>query len=99
MSSPVVYVGDEVSAAGYRLAGARVVVPRPGGEAHALDEARAVAELVLVSAAIASRIGESALRAAMRATAPLVLVVPGPLGESSWPDLAGRIRAQLGLDA
>ena len=97
MPAPV-YIGDEVSAAGYRLAGARVEVPEPGGEGAALAVARLQAPLVLVSAAVAARIAEHELRAALAALAPLTLIVPDLRGEAAVPDVAARLRHQLGLE-
>jgi len=98
MTVPI-YVGDEVSAAGYRLAGVRVLMPRPGEAATALAEACAQAPLVLLSSAVAAGIGERPLRAALSALAPLVVVVPDLQGDVPVPDLAARLRAQLGLEA
>lgn len=100
MAAPV-YIGDELSAAGWRLAGASVAVPARGGETAALLQACAGgdAELVLVSAAVAARIDAAALAAAALALTPLVLVVPDPQGAVAAADLAGRLRAQLGLEA
>jgi vacuolar-type H+-ATPase subunit F/Vma7 len=92
-----VYLGDEVSAAGWRLAGAAVRTPAPGEEAGALAWARAQAPLVLLSAAVAVGIGETTLRAALSAPAPRVLVVPDLHGAVPLPDLAARLRGQLGL--
>jgi vacuolar-type H+-ATPase subunit F/Vma7 len=94
-----VYLGDAVSAAGYRLAGALVRTPSAGEEASALAWARAHAPLVLLSSSVASHIGEAVLRAALSALAPLVLIVPDLHGEVPLPDLATRLRSQLGLDA
>src|SRR5512140_2372177 len=98
MSAPH-YIGDEVSAAGYRLAGARVTVPEPGAEAAALATARTDAPLVLVSAAVAARIPERDLRAAMATLTPLTLIVPDLAGEVPVPDIAARLRRELGLEA
>jgi vacuolar-type H+-ATPase subunit F/Vma7 len=98
MTSPV-YLGDEVSAAGYRLAGALVHTPRAGEEGAALAWARAQAPLVLLSAPVAAAVPEPVLRAAVSATAPLVLIVPDLQGRVPLPDLAARLRAQLGLEA
>jgi vacuolar-type H+-ATPase subunit F/Vma7 len=98
MSAPL-YLGDEVTAAGYRLAGARVRVPRAGEETAALAAACADAPLVLVSAAVAARIDDTELRTALAALAPLVLIVPDPVGETPVPDVAARLRRQLGLEA
>jgi hypothetical protein len=39
------------------------------------------------------------LRAALSALAPLVLIVPDLDGEVPLPNLAARLRSQLGLDA
>ena len=98
MTVPI-YLGDEVSAAGFRLAGARVRTPGPGEAATALAEACAQASLVLLSSAVAAEIGERPLRAALSALAPLVIVVPDLHGDVPLPDLAARLRAQLGLEA
>lgn len=98
MAAPL-YLGDAIGAAGWRLAGARIAVPRPGAEGAALAAARAEAPLVLVSAATAACIDEAELAAALAALAPLVLVVPDPQGVRAMPDLAGRLRTQLGLEA
>jgi vacuolar-type H+-ATPase subunit F/Vma7 len=98
MAAPV-YIGDEVSAAGYRLAGAIVRTPRAGEAAAALAWARAQAPLVLVSAPVAAAVPDIALRAAVSALAPLVLIVPDLHGKVPLPDLAARLRAQLGLEA
>jgi vacuolar-type H+-ATPase subunit F/Vma7 len=97
MAAPF-YIGDEVSAAGYRLAGARVEVPERGEEAAALEAARAQAPLVLVSAAVAARIPERALHAALAALTPLTLIVPDLRGEAAMPDVVARLRHQLGLE-
>ena len=94
-----IYLGDEVSAAGYRLAGALVRTPGAGAEASALAWARAQAPLVLLSAAVAAGIGEAALRGALAALTPLVLIVPDLHGQVPLPDLAARLRGQLGLEA
>jgi vacuolar-type H+-ATPase subunit F/Vma7 len=97
MSAPL-YLGDEVSAAGYRLAGARVHTPLAGAEAAALEWARLHSPLVLVSAAVATGIDDAVLREALAAPAPLVLVVPDLQGDAPLPDLTARLRAQLGLE-
>jgi len=98
MSAPI-YLGDEVSASGYRLSGAQVRTPERGSEAQALAWARGEAPLVLVSAAVAAALPAAVLSAALEALAPLVLVVPDRAGRAAMPDLAARLREQLGLQA
>ena len=98
MPAPV-YLGDEVSGAGFRLAGALVRTPRPGEEAATLAWARASAPLVLVSATVAAGAGDALMRTALSALSPLLLVLPDLHGEVPLPDLAARLRGQLGLEA
>jgi hypothetical protein len=54
---------------------------------------------VLVTAACAARVDAGALRAALAALAPLVVVVADACNEAAPPDLAVRLRGQLGLTA
>jgi hypothetical protein len=97
MAAPY-YLGDEISAAGYRLAGAQVAVPAPGEESAAFAAARAAAPLVLVSAAVAARIPGREMRGALTALSPLTLIVPDLAGIVAVPDVASRLRRQLGLE-
>jgi vacuolar-type H+-ATPase subunit F/Vma7 len=92
------YIGDEASAAGFRLAGASVIVPDRGSETVALARARADAAVVLIAADVAARIPPRELALARAALAPLALIVPDLRGEIEMPDLAARLRAQLGLE-
>jgi vacuolar-type H+-ATPase subunit F/Vma7 len=94
-----VYLGDEVGAAGYRLAGVSARTPAAAEVGAALAQACAESELVLLSARLAAAIGERPLRAALSAPSPLVLVVPDLDGDVAVPDLAARLHAQLGLEA
>jgi hypothetical protein len=94
------YVGDEIGAAGWRLAGAVVHVPAAGREGAALAAALAVGRLVLISAAAAARLDAGELRRALAGSArgaALALVVPDPQGLAALPDLASRLRAELGM--
>lgn len=93
----VVFVGDATSAAGFRLAGVRAIVPPAGGERAALQSARAAAPLVLVAASVAARVPPAELSAALVALTPIVAVIPDLAGGATPPDLAARLRAQLGL--
>ena len=72
---------------------------RLGEASAAFDEACAIAPLVLVSAAVAVHIDAGQLRAALAALQPLVLIVPDAQGEVPRPDLAARLRGQLGMEA
>jgi vacuolar-type H+-ATPase subunit F/Vma7 len=92
---PVVYVGEELAAAGFRLAGADARVPEPGRESACLAEARSQAAVVLLGAGVAARIPEETLAAALTAASPLVLIVPEE-GAHEKRDPAKKTRRLLG---
>lgn len=94
---PPVFIGDPVTAAGYRLAGARIEVPAPGTEAAALERARGDSDLVLITAEAAARIPAKSLGQAVRSQDCLVLVVRDARSRVAPPDQTGTLRRQLGL--
>lgn len=98
MTAPI-FIGDAVAAAGFRLAGAIVRTPNAGEETAAFVAARGEGALILVSADVAARIDADTLRAAQAALAPLVAIVPDLHDAVAPPDLAARLRTQLGLEA
>ncbi|HEX4884260.1 MAG TPA: hypothetical protein VFX05_08990 [Casimicrobiaceae bacterium] len=92
------YVGDEVTAAGFRLAGFATIVPEPAREREALAAARSGAPLVLLCAAVASRIDATVLASALAALDPPIAILPDLRGEASVPDPGPRIARALGLE-
>ena len=98
MAAPI-FIGDELSAAGYRLAGAVTRTPAPDEEVSLLQWARGASDLVLISAACAARIPREVLQPLLAAPQPLLLVVPDARGEADMPDSGARIQALLGLAA
>jgi vacuolar-type H+-ATPase subunit F/Vma7 len=92
------YVGDAVQAAGFRLIGAQCWVPDPGSERAAFRAARAAAEAVFITSAIAEKLPRVELDAALAAGRPLLLLIPTPGAGPSPLDPAERVRAQLGLE-
>ncbi|MEO5378029.1 MAG: V-type ATP synthase subunit F [Magnetococcus sp. DMHC-6] len=92
-----VFIGDEVSAAGWRLAGVESWSPDPGQEESRLAQALATAQLVLLTSQMAGRLSPGVLESALRTTTPLVLLVPDVRGQSDPPNLTALIRGKLGL--
>jgi vacuolar-type H+-ATPase subunit F/Vma7 len=92
-----VFIGDEVSAAGYRLAGLEVRVPHDDELRATLRQACDEAPLVLISAALAERLPAAERDACLAGIAPPVVVVPDLRAGTAVPDLATRLRAQLGM--
>ena len=99
MASPSIFVGDELSAAGYRLAGMDARVPAPGDVAACLEGALEDAAIVLVSSGCAKMISPAALEAALALLAPLVMVVPDWDGTQLASDPANKVRRVLGLES
>ena len=97
--APFVFIGDEVAAAGWRLAGAATRVPAPGGEAEILAAALEDASLVLLAADIAARIPDAQLRAALRRVTPVTVILPDLREAIPYPDVAARMKRQLGIES
>ncbi len=93
----VYFLGDQVSAVGWRLAGVSIVVPKEGEEAARFAELLSQAELLLVTAELAEKVPQKLLEQALTSITPLVLVVPDVRGHIPVPDLAKRMQSQLGL--
>lgn len=95
---PPVFIGDEVTAAGFRLAGARVVVPETAAVPEVFERARAEAELVLITAGCARILPAQTLTPALHALHPLVLIVADARDAVPVPDLEAHVRRVLGLE-
>ncbi len=91
------FIGDELSVAGFRLAGFRTEIPSPGEEAACLRRACDQSDLVLITAEVAARVPEPELKEWQAAPRPLLLVVPDARGRLPAPDLGLGLRHQLGL--
>ena len=98
MSAPVpVYIGDEVSACGYRLAGLKTHVPADNNLPAELDSIIRDAALVLLSADIAGRLPDDQRERLLARIHPPVVVVPDVRGHAQLADMATRLRKQLGV--
>jgi vacuolar-type H+-ATPase subunit F/Vma7 len=92
-----IFIGDETTAAGFRLGGLEVRITEPAEAGRALTAAlEARPPLVVLAAAHAQRIPDDQLEAAQRRITPPVLVVPEAGGQTPAPDLAQQIRSQVG---
>ena len=98
MSAAGIYLGDELSAAGFRLCGVETRVPSPGDEADCLEQALQQARVVLLGYRCASRIPSATLEAALALVSPLVMVLPDWDGTEPASDPATRVRHVLGIE-
>lgn len=98
MSAPTIFLGDEVSAAGYRLAGVDTRVPSPGDEAICFEKALKEGRVVLIGSRCARVIPPASLEAALALLSPLVMVVPDWDGTQLASEPANKVRRVLGLE-
>lgn len=93
--SDLIYLGDEATAAGFRLAGIDARVAEAGDERAALERACAEAAVVLLGGRCAAALPRALLAAACRAAQPQVLVLDDGEGRSG-DDAAEPVRRLLG---
>jgi vacuolar-type H+-ATPase subunit F/Vma7 len=88
---------DELTALGWRLSGARVDVPRRDALEASWRAALGSAQLVLITAGLASRLPAGQLAAAIEASRPPVLVIPDLRHEHEPDDPEEEVDRALGL--
>jgi len=91
------FIGDEVSAAGYRLCGIDVHIANSSNALSLIRKSCERASLVLVGSSIAQYIHSTELDQLLAGIQPPVLIVPDVRGLQDVPDIASRIKKQLGL--
>jgi len=91
-----VVISDEVSAAAWRLAGARPLIADAHSVKGRFAEARQ-ADLVLITADLARLLPTAVLEAALLAEKPLIALIAGPPGSNSPPDIEQDVKRVLGV--
>jgi vacuolar-type H+-ATPase subunit F/Vma7 len=95
----VYYIGDEATAAGYRLAGAEVRVPSANEVTDVFRRAReSEADLILLSAQFADALPAEEFEATLLGNRPLVAIVADAHGRHATPDVAREVRLALGIE-
>lgn len=90
----VVFIGDELTAAGFRLTGIATLTPPAEGRTEAISEAAEGASLLVVA-------GEHAASVPPKdagASGALVAIIPDIRGRVGPADLAGKLRRTLGIE-
>lgn len=94
-----IFIGDELSAAGFRLTGTETIVAAPEEAGAALADARKQAALVIMTAELADRVPPAELEAAMLAETPTLAIIPDVLFRAAPPDLGKKLRSVLGIES
>lgn len=91
------YIGDEVSAAGYRLCGVHAHSAAGHNVSSLIRQACERASLVLVGSSVVQHLQAAELDSLLASISPPVLIVPDFCGSQVVPDIATRIHKQLGM--
>jgi len=97
MTVPV-FIGDRLSAAGFRLAGMRPLVTSQEEVAKVFRDALEAGEPILITVSCAAGLPPGALDKAVSAASPPVGVVPDFSGGAEPRDLSRRVRRALGVE-
>jgi vacuolar-type H+-ATPase subunit F/Vma7 len=99
----LIVIADEVSALGWRLVGALLIVPEgppsavTGTVRDCLRDAKSSADMVLITAEYARAIPAPELNAALLASKPLVLVIADVRHQHEPPKIEHEVRLALGV--
>ena len=97
--SRIVYLGDPVGAAGFRLAGVEASAPEVGEERDAIEAALATCELLMVTARVAATLPQGRREALESALAPRFVVLPDSADIDLPPDRLSGVLGQLGVES
>lgn len=96
------FIGDELTGAGFRLAGARVLLVEAGNAdtvAAIFERGLVDASLVVITTAAAALLPEREFARAVRAANPPVAVVPDARSTMPLPEMGHRVRSALGVES
>ncbi|MBF0444898.1 MAG: hypothetical protein HQL68_04865 [Magnetococcales bacterium] len=93
----LVFIGDEISAAGWALAGMEVITPSAGSEEYTVREALRDTEMLIITAQIAQNITPGLLEKILTSTSVLTHVVGDMQNQQPQPDYEAQLRTKLGL--
>jgi vacuolar-type H+-ATPase subunit F/Vma7 len=93
----LVLIGDELTAVGWRLAGAQIHVPEPQAAGESFAAALLSSDIVLITAELAARVPAGQLAAALHASHPLVLVIPDLRHQREPSPLEELVHRALGI--
>jgi len=96
-SRPPIYIGDELTGAGFRLAGPDIRSPTDAQLPEAFRRALKETDLLLLDVAYARRLPAGEVREAVRGLSPLVLIFPDIRNRTTMRDIEQRLSRELGV--
>lgn len=96
--SGAIFIGDELTATGFRLTGLETLTPEPADLAAAFADSRRRAALVIVTAECARCLPDDLLVSAVVTDPPTVVIIPDVLARVEPTSLARRMKSILGIE-
>ena len=93
----VAVIADELTALGWRLAGAQVSLATAATVEECLARVQQSAEVVMITAPLAACVSNTRLQAALHAFPPLTLIIADLERTAEPPDLETQARRTLGV--
>ena len=92
------FIGDELTGAGFRLAGLRVYTPSPAQIPEIFRQVLNEDSLLLITGSAAAQLPPAEVAQAIARAAPPVYIVPGVRDDIGISDLAREVRTTLGME-
>ncbi len=94
----MIFIGDEVTAAGFRLAGVPSFAPEPERLAAVVIEERKDCRILAMTAALLAALPQPLARELVGAREPLLAILPDARDTVPVPDLEAEVRKALGIE-
>jgi vacuolar-type H+-ATPase subunit F/Vma7 len=95
---PIVFIGDALTGAGFRLAGIEAHAPPAAQVPAVFERALGAARVIVLTRWAARALAPATLRKALAGETPLVVVVNDIREPDREPEVPRAIRAVLGID-
>ncbi len=94
----ILFIGDEVTAAGFHMAGVDTLVPGAGEGARAVAEALPERRVILLTTELGQELPNAMVEKLLHSVDPVVVFLPDLRGHDGPLDLEGRVRRALGIE-
>jgi len=94
----IVFIGDPVTAAGFRLAGVTSFAPEAADLAAMVEAEAPGATVLMMTPAAHAALPAALARALEQGKAPLLALVPDAQGRAPVPDMEDEVRRALGIE-
>ncbi|MDQ2092191.1 V-type ATP synthase subunit F [Marimonas arenosa] len=94
----ILFIGDEVTAAGFRLAGVDTRVAAPGEAAELVTAEMPQRRVILLTTELGQALPKAVMDRLQQSAEPVVVFLPDLPGRAGALDLEARVRRELGIE-